>query len=82
MSPKQMQYLMWTITMHDETVVKLTTGELNAIKKLVKANGRTGPQPAPRGVRKDTLANLVSKDVLRIGADGVHYFREGILPPA
>lgn len=71
----------WTIILHDERVVVLTTGELNALKKMYRENRKGGPLYRPSGVRYDTLANLVSKGVL-MRVNGVHYFTDGVLPPA
>ncbi len=63
--------------------VRLTIGEINAVRAYVKANGREGYQGSglqfrPSGVRYDTVNSLCRKGVLVWESGQVERFAEGV----
>lgn len=66
------------------TVVRLTIGEINAIKAFVKMNGRkgqgnTGVQYNPGNIKYTTVNNLVEKGVMERYGMGLVRFPDGVL---
>ena len=56
----------------------LTKGELNALRRMVKMNGTTGPQYDPGYVNRRTVWNLITKGVLVRTPGGVPEFAPGV----
>lgn len=72
-----------TVILKDGTRVRLTAGEVTAIRKMMAANGVDGVQWLPAGVARKTHFALFVKGVLVPGGDTfVYRFAEGLTFPA
>jgi len=65
-------------------ILRLTIGEINAIKAFVKMNGKNGSGPkhiqySPGSIKYSTVDNLISKGVMEWVVQGVPRFVEGVL---
>ena len=66
------------------TVIRLTNGEINAIKAYVKMNGRSGAgaegiQYDPGNIKYTTVHNLVDKGIFERVPGGCVRFADGVL---
>ncbi len=65
-------------------IVRLTNGEINAIRAYVKMNGRAGAGPEgiqydPGSIKYTTTHNLVEKGIFERVPGGCVRFRPGVL---
>ena len=72
------------VELADGRVVRLTAGEINALKRFVKMNGEHGSGPEgyqfdPGSVSYLTVQNLVEKGVMEMTEAGVPRFAKGAL---
>lgn len=72
------------VTFADGREVRLTIGEINAIKAYVKVNGKEGSGPQgiqyePGGVKYSTVRNLRDKGVFESAGNGCVRFAPGVL---
>lgn len=66
------------VRLADSRTVRLTKGEIAAIRSMVKMNGRTGPQYDPGNVQYRTVENLITKGIIVQTPGGVPEFAEGV----
>ncbi len=72
------------VTLADGRVVRLTNGEINAVRAYVKMNGKKGAGPEgvqyePGGVKYTTVDNLVAKGIFERILNGCVRFADGVL---
>jgi hypothetical protein len=67
------------VSLADGRVIRLTLGEISAMKRYVAMNGEEGPQYNPGHVSYLTRRNLVTKGVLEMTGSGIPQFAKGVL---
>ncbi|MFE5037065.1 hypothetical protein [Streptomyces sp. NPDC056683] len=72
------------VALADGRTVRLTAGEVNALKRFVKMNGENGSGPEghqydPGHVSYVTVQNLVTKGIFERTPGGVPRFAKGVL---